>query len=75
MIKSKDVIGMAVLFATLCVLVANAEMIWECPKTFTMSSKIGISDTTNIMEREWTLEEADRCTQPGDLLRYSAVMT
>ena len=47
MIKSKDVIGMAVLFATLCVLVANAEMIWECPKTFTMSSKIGISDTYN----------------------------
>ena len=47
MIKFRWSISMALLFAILGPSAANAELIWECPKTFTMSSLIGISDKYN----------------------------
>ena len=64
--KSKDVIVMAALLATLCASVANAEIIWECPKTFTMSSEIGIShaytgtDYIKYVDQEYICDLIDK---------------
>ena len=41
------VIGIATLITIICASVVKAVTIWECPKTFTMSSAIGLSDRYN----------------------------